>query len=204
MSTWADVRKGDVVELGGRPFTVAKYKAKGKRAAIVVVSSSGRFDNEVKLKDKVKIVPATSGKRAKLRDETGAQQRWASKKEGKPDREGVPRESLPAGDRAVTSPPTPPGVEEWAPHTKAERLLDDLLSARLVAEAPDEAVGYYVPPVDAETVGAHWMLMHEGDDWVQVGETELMEHHKRQHEAALQGLPLKVNHWHTETRPNHA
>ena len=58
-----------------------------------------------------------------------------------------------------------------------------------------------MPLPDVGTIASHWMLFHEGDDWQEYGEAELLVRHAAEHKRALEGVALKVNHWHTETRP---
>lgn len=202
MTTWADVAKGDRVELGGKAFVVTKLKAKGKRAVVVVVGGGGRFESEVKLADTVKLAPA-KGKRSAGKESAD----WYEPK-GKAERKELKLATLPAGDPSVTKRPAKPSGDPWeTPRDKTERMLERLLGAHLVAETLDEALGYYVPPVDASTVRAHLMLLHgaQPSDWDDdVTDAALLAGHEAQHADALAdptGSPLAVNHWHTETRP---
>lgn len=204
-STWADVKKGAVVELGGREWTVAKIKPKGKKATVVVELKGRRAESVVKLKDRVTIVRKGDGtKRGPLHDPDGTARRWATRKEH--DAELGTMTTLAPGDSSQTKPPAKPGPDLWeTPHGKVERMLGDLLSARLVAETTDENAGYYVPPVNVTTVAAHLALFHGGipsacDD----DEGKMLGVHEAQHAEALRGAPLAVNHWHTKTRPTTA
>lgn len=197
-STWADVKKHDVVELGGRAWRVVKIKP-GKKKAEVMVDYKGRIaESTVKLADKVVIVKKGDGtKRGPLHDETNAQRRWATKKEAEP-------KGLPAGDASMTKPPTKAKHgDPWESQTdRIEKSLHDLLSARLVGISTDEDSGYYVPPVNVTTVASHLALFHGGiPDAVQDDEARMMAAHESQHAEALRGMPLAVNHWHTPTRP---
>lgn len=193
MSTWGDVSKGDTVVLRGRPYRVEKIKASGKRARVTVTANGGAFTSDVRLKDDVEIRP--------LRDERGAQTRWAKKHEV--DAEIGP---VPKGDPEATSPPRKPSADSWeSRRDRVERRLEEVLGAHLVGEATGESVGYYVPPVDVTTVAAHWMIFHHGDEWVEAAPADLLSMHWVEHLAVEaggdDGKGLKVNHWHTETRP---
>lgn len=204
-TTWADVKKHDVVELGGREWRVVKIKA-GKKKAEVMVDYKGRYaESTVKLADKVTIVKKGDGtKRGPLHDETNAQRRWATKREV----EGVlGKGGLPAGDASVTKPPEKAKHgDPWErPVDRIEKRLDDLLSARLVGISTDEDAGYYVPPVNVSTVASHLALFHGGiPEACQDDEARMLAAHASQHEEALRGAPLAVNHWHTPTRPKGA
>lgn len=198
-TTWADVKKHDVVELGGREWRVVKIKP-GKKKAEVMVDYKGRIaESTVKLADKVVIVKKGDGtKRGPLHDGTNAQRRWATKKELK-------AEGLPAGDSTITKPPTKAKHgDPWESQTdRIEKSLNDLLSARLVGISTDEDAGYYVPPVNVTTVASHLALFHGGiPEACQDEEARMLAAHESQHAAALKGEGvLAVNHWHTPTRP---
>lgn len=200
--TWTDVKKGDVVELGGREWSVAKIKPKGKKAAVVVELKGRRAESVVKLADKVTIVKKGDGmKRGPLYDEHHTARRWATKREAE---KVLGSGSLPPGGSTMTEPPAKPGADVWdRPVDKVEKKLDALLGARLVGESNDESKGYYVPPVDVSTVAAHLALFHGGiPDAAGDDETRMLAAHAAQHEAALTGAGvLAVNHWHTKTRP---
>ncbi len=200
-TTWADVKKHDVVELAGREYRVVKIKPKGKKAAVMVETKGRYAESKVKLSERVVIVKKGDGtKRGPLHDETSAQRRWATKRE----LEDSLGKGLPAGDPSVTKPPTKAkSGDPW--ETQADRIektLGDLLSARLVGVATDEDAGYYVPPVNVTTVASHLALFHGGipeacaDD-----EKKMLAVHEVQHAEALRGMALAVNHWHTPTRP---
>lgn len=206
-TTWADVSKGDDLDFGGRAWRVVKIKPrkpkkKGKKPskADVMIEHKGRYsESVVALDERVTIAQKGDGtKRGPLDDAAGAQRRWATKKEA--DAAGV---GLGAGKPEVTKPPTRPEGDVWeTPHGKVERMLDDLLSARLVAEAKDDAVGYYVPPVDVSTVASHLTLFHGGIPSACEDEGAMMRAHEAQHAAAAksEGI-LATNHWHSERRP---
>lgn len=194
-ATWADVEKGQHVELAGKVFEVAKIKAKGKKAAVVVLGSGGRFESTVKLKDEVTLAWSTKPKPAREKWHTPTKAEKAEQ-----------RAVLGKGDPAVTKPPVKAKGPAWDELAgKAEKTLAKVSGARLVADSgdvndPDNPPGYYVPPVDATTVAAHWMIFHEGDDWETCGEAELLARHAVEHDHPRGGA-LKVNHWHTEQRP---
>ena len=190
MSTWADVSAGDRVEMKGRVYTVVKTKLKGERIRVTVELGGATFTSDVRPGDGVTIAPLLP-----LHDSTGRQTRWATQEEH--DRATAP----PRGDPNVTTPPAPASEDLWElPRDRVERKLDSLLEARLVGEAVDEGAGYYVPPVDVDTVAAHLVLFH-GVNPAQYGALEMLDLHGAQHLAALDGAALAVNHWHTETRP---
>jgi hypothetical protein len=178
--TWADVDKGDTVELGGREYRVVKIK-KGKRKAEVMVETRGRYaSSKVSLADRVKLAP--------LHDASGAQKRWATEKERA---------------KALRKPPRPAAGGAWdEPKGKAEKVFSRVLGARLVGESIDNGGGYYVPPVDVSTVAAHLALMHGGIPGAcQDDEGKMLAAHAAQHVEAAKGAPLPVSHWHTEVRP---
>lgn len=71
-TTWADVKKGSVVELSGREYRVVKIKPKGKKAAVMVETKGRYAESKVKLSDRVVIVKKGDGtKRGPLYDESG-------------------------------------------------------------------------------------------------------------------------------------
>lgn len=190
-STWADVRKGDVVELAGNEWRVARIVF-GKKSAKVVVARKGReAKSTVALKDRVRIIPP----KTKVMDRDGVQRRWATERELET--------ALKPGNAKVRKPPEKPKGAAWdVPVTGAEKRLGKMLGARLVGEATDEAVGYYVPPVDVTTVASHLALMHGGIPAAADDEGAMIRIHDAQHaEAKSRGARLAVNHWHTETRP---
>lgn len=198
--TWADIKKGDAVELGGREWIVAKIKPKGKKATVVVEHKGRKAESTVKLADKVKRT-AKAGERDPLRDRDGAQRRWAKKSEqtARPNSTG----GLAPGNPKKTKPPAPATGSPWeTPSDRIERKLDEILGARLVGETGDPRAGFYVPPVDIMTIAAHLALFHGGiPDAVADDEAKMLAVHRSQHEAALRGSALAVNHWHTEKRP---
>lgn len=202
--TWADVKPGDVVELGGRGWSVVKIKPKGKSAKLKIRFGKRESSGEVKLDDRVKLIErrgAASVAGPPLHDEHGAQQRWAKKRE----LDDVMREGakLPAGDAKATKPPKKADGGSWEkPKGDAEKMIVDLLAARLVGESKDESTGYYVPPVDVSTVAAHLELFHGGIPAHVEGEGAMLAMHNAQHaEAESRGAALAVNHWHTAKRP---
>jgi len=187
---WSKVEAGMTVTLKGRDFSVARAKVKGKRVKVMLEAAGGTFKSEVRAKDEVDIAsarPAKITKRSPLRDETGAQQRWATTTEHK----------------STLKPPVKASGGEWdEPKGKAERvIMAELPGAKLVGEATDEKTGWYVPPVDPSTVAAHLFLFHEAE-LDHLSPTALMDFHDNAHRAAVDtGEPLAVNHWHTKERP---
>lgn len=194
--TWADVKKGDTVELAGRAYRVVKIKPKGKRAEVMVETKGRYAESKVKLSERVVIV-ARKADRPPLHDEDGRANRWATKKEAA--EVGV---VLKPGDARKTKPPAKPKGGSWEkPAGKTEKMLDSLLQARLVGETNDESAGYYVPPVDVATVASHLALFHGGIPERCEDEGAMLAAHAAQHAEALRGAPLAVNHWHTAKRP---
>lgn len=202
-STWADVKKHDLVELSGRQYRVVKIKPKGKKAAVTVEIKGKYFDHVVKLKDRVKIAKANGGsKKGPLADENGDGRRWATKREAE-EVLGKGGADIPRGDPSKTKPPKKPTADPWTdpPKAKVDTMLGELLNARLVGETPDEKAGYYVPPVDVSTVASHLALFHGGIPPACEDEGSMLKAHESQHAEALRGTPLAVNHWHTQARP---
>lgn len=193
-TTWADLVKGDAVEMRGRTWTVAKIKHKGKRSKVTLERDGQTASSEVRSKDPVAKVKV---KAPKLHDTDGAQQRWATESES------ITAEIGP-GDPEQRTPPVKPGKTPWeTPADRIESKLDELLAARLVGEGTD-AQGYYVPPVDASTVAAHLLTFH-GMNPSDFDESAWLTIHDEQHEQSLAGkLDLATVHWHTETRPKSA
>lgn len=202
-ATWADVKKGAVVELGGREWTVKKIEREGKKKAAVKLERKGiTSKGVVKLADRVTLVAATKkASRGPLHDGAGTAQRWATKREHD---EVLGRGSLPPGDPAQTKPPAKAKGSPWdTPNDRIEKKLDAILGARLIGETTDETKGYYVPPVDSSTVAAHLAVFHGGiPEACQDDEGKMLKAHDAQHAAALKGEGvLEVNHWHTAKRP---
>lgn len=184
---WSDVSPQDIVELNGREWVVARIKLKKKTAKVTVTDGKREVASEVPASGRVK----RTG-RQPLRDAGNAQARWATEAEH--------RKTLPPGNPTKTKPPAKPIGEVWeTPRDKVERKLDTILGAHLVGEG-DEGEGYYVPPVDSSTIAAHLALFHLVDT-KPLGHDDMVEVHELQHESALHGVPLEVNHWHTKTRP---
>tara|TARA_B100000700_G_scaffold110520_2_gene124520 strand:+ start:3947 stop:4561 length:615 start_codon:yes stop_codon:yes gene_type:complete len=202
-TTWGDVEKGDVVELGGREWRVEKIKRK-KKSAKVEVSHKGRSaSSEVKLKDRVTIAHRAADAPADdLHGVAGEQRRWAKRRE----RDAVLGEGggIPHGDSSQAEAPSVAEGKRWdKPHGDAEKMLDKLMGATLVGESTDEAAGYYVPHVDVSTVAAHLALFHGGIPEAAEDEGKMLSVHARQHEAASRGEGvLAVQHWHSERRPS--
>lgn len=187
MPKWSKVKKGDRVEVKGRDYEVVKIKPKGSKVKVALKGRGGTvFEGVMQADDKVKLAP--------LRDQKGAQKRWATDTEVK--------RGLPAGNPKATKPPAKAIGDPWeTPRDKVERRLADILGAHLVGEATDEDAGYYVPPVDVATIGAHLALFHGVTELAEYGVDDMLELHDNQHASALKGVPLTVNHWHTKVRP---
>jgi len=174
---WGKVERGEVVELGGREWTVEKTKLKGKKLRVTVRSGSHRAESKVDPADKVTIAEARSTKPP------------ARSKKPKP---------------PPTSPPKPATGDPWeTQQDRIERKLGQILGARLVGESTDTDAGYYVPNVDVTTVAAHLAIFHgEVPEQHRSDEAALVGFHAREHIAAEAGDRLfDINHWHTEKRP---
>jgi hypothetical protein len=197
-TTWADVAKGDTVELGGREYRVVRVKRKGKKVDVSVEAKGRYAASFVKAKDRVKVV-RTAADAKKLTGPQGEQTRWAKKSEL---RESMGVE-LERGNPKQTKPPAPAEGGLWdTPETRVEKRLDQLLGARLVGETSDPSAGYYVPPVDVSTVAGHLAIFHGGIPAACEDEAAMLAAHEAQHAGAKKGeAPLAVNHWHTEKRP---
>lgn len=211
--TWADVDKGDELDIDGRTWRVAKIKAKGKRTKVTLERNRHSFDEVVPTSDRVKIirkldpnlrsfienVEKRTAERSKLHDDTGAQTRWATEREA--EKAGV---GLKPGNAEQTSPPAPATGDVWdRPSDRVEKMLDKLLGAHLVGEATDEESGYYVPPVDITTIAAHLVAFHGVSPRDYRDEDDMLAWHEAQHAAALKGdAILSPQHWHSEKRPS--
>lgn len=190
---WRDVVVGTVVDLGGQPYEVTKIKTKGKATTVSVRGPKGVFTREVKSKAEVATMRTDLGKIArklmaqddKLRDETGAQRRWATEAE------------------AREKPHKATGGDWATPKDGAEAVIvEELAGARLVGEAESEDAGYYVPRVDVSTVASHLLIFH--DIVLESGTpNEWLARHEREHEKARTEpfTPPHIVHWHTKERP---
>lgn len=188
MPRWSKVKRGDAVVLKGATFEVVKIKAKGKHAKVTVRGAAGTFESKVPLDGKVE--------RAPLYDGNGAMTRWAGKGEVKR------RDPIPAGNPKVTKPPAKPSGDPWeTSRDKTERLLERALGAVLIGEATDEGAGYYVPLPDVSNIAGHLLTFHGADPSAYGDEGAMLADHAAMHAEAAGGSPLKVNHWHTKTRP---
>lgn len=177
---WGKVRPGEVVELGGREWTLEKVKPKGKKLRVVVRSGSHRAESKVDPAEKVTIVetPSTRSTRA-----------TSKAKKPKP----PPRK-----------PPEPAHGDPWeTQQDRIEKQLGQILGARLVGEATDEDAGYYVPMPDVTSIAGHVVIFHGGiPEKYRDDEAALLGWHEREHAAALEGdRVFTLNHWHTEKRP---
>jgi hypothetical protein len=200
---WAHVTKGDRVELGGKPWTVTRAKAKGKSVKITVTDGKREASSEVRAADKVKLVKAEPLRRPAM---GGSQQaRWATEREREKRDAKAAANLAPIrrGDPSLTSPPEAPGDDAWTtPRGKAEKVFERVLGARLVGEATDVDKGYYVPPVDVTTVASHMALFHPNAYDAMKDEPTMLRSHTELHKAVDKGeMRLDLNHWHTETRP---
>lgn len=188
MTTWADVKKGSVVELAGKTYRVDKIKPKGKVVKVTVSHRGDRFSHEVAAKGAVTLVSKNGGGvdfEKLLHDADGRQQRWASESEVEP-----PRKS---------SKPSKPGGAWDDPKGKAEKAIAKL-GGTLVAEGRSDGP-YSVPPVDVTTVRAHWMLFHEGDVWRDLDEAALLQRHAAFHAQPEDEQDHLIHHTHTKERP---
>lgn len=203
MPKWAKVSKGQAVILKGERYAVTKHKLnkKGTKVDVVLEGRRGRFERTVDADLKVELDPvevqrARTGRRSSdseveggpLHDENGSQRRWAT--------QGELEQVLPPDPEKLKAP--------WAKTKgKAEKAITSVLGAKLVGEATDPNVGWYVPAVDIDpsTIDAHLLLFHdvqpEGDYKAKV------KLHDKLHADAIAGPfnALHVNHWHTTERP---
>jgi hypothetical protein len=175
-ATWADVKKGDVVEIGGRHWHVSKIKAKGKRARVTMDAAKiGERTGDVALADRVKIAPSGvdfAKLLKKQRAEQAAAGRWTA----------------PSDD----APSVPPEI--------AQRNVEKILGARLMGETKD-GQRWYVPPVDVSTIAMHLRIFH-GVEKIDTEHDALLETHAKAHEAAERGeLFLHVDHTHSAVKP---
>ncbi len=183
---WRDIEAGSLVELKGKPWHVDRVKVKGKAAHVTVTSAAGTFTRELKAAALVELVDGHA-EGGPLHDARGAQRRWATEAEA----------------AAVTPAPRPEvgkGPRWDAPATDpAGVAVESILGARLVAETPDEAAGYFVPLLDVTTVRAHLTIYHGVAAHEQpADEARCLEAHRAAHES---GEALVVNHWHSKRRP---
>lgn len=204
-TTFGALVKGDHIVMAGAEFVVDKAKLKGKVVKLTVTGKRGTFSSEVKAKGTVELAPkSTKPGKVALDGPKGEQQRWATKKEARKAEDWVRDRptSLPAGDPAVTKRPAKAEGGPW--ETKHDRIEEDLerfLSAHLVGEATDEGVGYYVPPVDVETIAAHLLIFHGVDGTAYASAADALTLHEQHHADAKTGGAMHVNHWHTKQRP---
>lgn len=174
---WSEIRRGDVLELGGREWTVEKIKPGKKKAEVKIRHKSNTVRDTVKLDDKVRIAERA----------TAAPTRVAKPK---------PPKRMPA------EPPVPADGDPWeTQQDRIEKKLDKILGAKLVGESTDGEATYYVPPVDVTTVAAHLLIFHGGVDPHEDG-AGMLKRHAAEHAAAEAGeTRLTMPHWHTEQRP---
>lgn len=172
---WSEIRRGDVLDLGGREWTVEKIKPGKKKAEVKIRHKSNVVRDKVKLADKVRV--AERAQRAKT---TSAR--------------STPK-------KMPTTPPVPATGNPWeTQQDRIERKLGELLEARLVGESTDGGAAYYVPPVDVTTIAAHMLIFHGGATGID--ELEMLTRHAAEHAAAERGeARLNIDHWHTPQRP---
>ena len=161
MTKRSQVKPGDVVELKGAEWTVTKAKRKGDRVRVTVTGTAGTFTRDVEAGGKVKLSTPSSGP---LRDETGAQRRWAKPDEVTHTKRGATWDS-PQSD--------PAGV-----------AVERVLGGRLVGVTRD-GDRWAVPPVDLTTVRAHLSTFHgvPGNEQP-IDEGQALSMHRELHEAA--------------------
>lgn len=191
-TTWAEISKGDAVELNGKPWTVAKIKTKGKLVKVTVTDGRRQAKSEVPAKGKVRLATP-------VREDVGpsgsAQQRWAKPAELK-------QRGLAPGDPTMKTPPKKAKGGAWsAPATKGERHVEKVLGAVLAGETIDGA-NWYVQPPDVTTIAAHMALFHPNTYDAAKDEATMLAGHNHEHKMVAEGTArLGVNHWHTEQRP---
>lgn len=195
MVAWRDVEAGSLVRLRGGDWRVERVKVKGKAARVRVSGPAGTFERELKAKDRVELIDGHA-EGGPLRDERGAQRRWATRDELVREAPGVLK-----GTRWDEPQADPAGA-----------AVEGILGARLVAETPDEAAGYFVPVVDVTNVRTHLWLFHGIRPLEQpADEGRALEVHKIEHdriesesltEAEIDELVARFrNHWHSKRRP---
>lgn len=179
--SWSEVKKGDVLDLGGRQWTVEKIKPGKKKAEVKIRHKSNVVRDTVKLAEKVRIADRPEPPRR-------ARQAPLVKVE-KPKKQKV-------------APPVAAHGDPWeTQQDRIEKQLAKILGARMVGESTDPDVGYFVPPVDITTVAAHLALFHGTIDPT-ADVADMLAQHRLEHEEHLAGDRRFVqNHWHTEQRP---
>ena len=224
MTTFGELSKGDRIVMGGADFEVVKAKLKGKAVKLTVTGKRGTFSSEVKAKATIELAPKP-GKVA-LDGPKGEQQRWATEKEARqaddwaddssmskaetlarfralsPEPSAIGhRTSPPPGDPAQTKRPAKADGGPWETRRdKAEEVLATI-GAHLVGEATDESAGYYVPPIDVETVAAHLLIFHGVDGTAYASAADALTLHAQHHDDAKTGGILQTVHWHSKQRP---
>lgn len=173
---WSKIRRGDIVELAGRAWTVEAIKVGKKKADVKVRSGARTAESRVSIDDKVTIgtepQKSTSSRPARVVEK--------------------PKPRIP------DEPPKAPNGNPWeTQQDRIERKMDEILSARLVGEQTDPDSGYYVPPADVTTIAAHMLIFHGG--MPDMTETQMLAEHELQHEK--DGANQATPHWHTERRP---
>lgn len=203
-TTFGALVKGDRIVMAGAEFVVGKAKVKGKVVKLTVTGKRGTFASEVKAKAAVELAPKKikPGKVA-LDGAKGERQRWATDKEAREAADWMRDRptSLPAGDPGVTKRPAKATGGPWETRRdQAEEVLATI-GARLVGEAADENAGYYVPPVDVETVAAHLLIFHGVDGTAYDSAADALTLHDQHHADAKTGGVMQTVHWHTKQRP---
>lgn len=176
MTRWGKVDEGDVVELKGKRYVVTRLKRKGDAVKVAVRPERGGAEHTAKVPARQKVTLAP------LHDESGAQRRWAK-----------PADLHATGRR-------------WDKPQKddAGRAVEQILGGVLVAEKPEGADRYAVPPQDITTVRAHLLLFHElAGDAQPAADADALALHERLH-AEHPAVDLPVPHEHLERRPGDA
>ena len=183
MTTWADVKRGDVVELKGAAWLVVKAKRKGKAVKVTVKGGAGTFAREVKAKTPVTIADEATAA-GPLRDARGAQRRWATDGEATAELGKGEKWSAPASD-------------------KVGKRVESILGGKLAAQSPPGVDGYAVPLIELTTVRAHLAIFHALPGPEQpVDDAEALAVHKRDHETSdHETRDGWVAHWHSKRRP---
>lgn len=178
---WSKVKKGDVLDLGGRQWTVEKIKPGKKKAEVRIRHKSNVVRDTVKLAEKVRIsdAPPPRERRAPAAPAKPAKQK-----------------------KQKVTPPIAAHGDPWeTQQDRIEKQLAKILGARMVGEATDPDVGYFVPPVDITTVAGHLAIFHGTIDPT-ADVADMLAQHALEHEEHLAGDRRFVqNHWHTEQRP---
>lgn len=155
--------KGDVLDIGGRTWTVVKAKAKGKRVRLAIEGRAGSFVEDVKAKSRYTVVvealpqgrptkERAGGNRGRstaetqtgpLLDARGAMTRWATKEEA----------------RDLEPPAEPKRQSPWPQVAEEDWPVVQELGAKLIG-VEVEGGKLLVPPVTDATILGHLLTMH--------------------------------------------